>query len=180
MPTTHTDHAHLRSLIPPVEDFPKRGIRFLNIMPLLASFEAFSSALLLMHGKIQDLKIDRIVALESRGFFFATGMGYRLRRGVVAARKKGKLPPPVVTIEYDLEYRTGDAIELPANSIHPGEKVLVVDDLLATGGSAEAACKLVKKLGGIPIILVLIELEGLGGRARLEKQGIRVESVLLY
>lgn len=179
MPTVYTDHTHLRSLIATVQDFPKRGIQFLNIMPLLASFEAFSSALLLMHGKIQDLKFDRIVALESRGFFFATGMGYRLRRGVVAARKKGKLPPPAIALEYALEYGT-DTIEVPANSIHPGEKVLVVDDLLATGGSAEAACKLVKKLGGIPTVVVLIELEGLGGRARLEKQGIRVESVLLY
>ena len=179
MPTVHTDHTYLRSLIAIVQDFPKPGIRFLDIMPLLASFEGFSSALLLMHGKIEKLKIDRIVALESRGFFFATGMGYRLRRGVVAARKKGKLPPPSVALEYTLEYGT-DTIEVPANSIHPGENVLVVDDLLATGGSAEAACKLVKKLGGIPIVLVLIELEGLGGRARLEKQGIRVESVLLY
>lgn len=178
MPTNHTDHPQLRRLIREVPNF--HGVLFYDIMPIFRSFDARRSAFLLMQEKIDDLKINLMVGLESRGFFFVEGLADRMQLGFVPARKKGKLPPPVITIEYDLEYRTGDAIELPADAIRPGENVLVVDDLLATGGSAGAVCELVKKLGGIPIVLVLIELEALGGRARLEAQGIRVESVLVY
>lgn len=181
MSTSETDHPHLRGLIRQVPDFPKPAITFLDIMPLFLSFNARRSAFALMQEKVADLKFDLVVGLESRGFFFGQGVADRMQLGFAPARKKGKLPPPVISYEYCLEYGV-DTVEISTNSVRPGQLVLIIDDVLATGGSAGAVCELVKKMGGIPTVLVLIELEAFGGRFKLIERfpGIRIESVLLY
>ena len=161
-------------------DFPKPGILFRDITPVLADHEALSAALDLHIDAIAELaeSTDKVVAMESRGFLFGMALAERIGAGFVPVRKPGKLPAETIQENYTLEYGM-DSLQIHADAIRDGEKVLVVDDLLATGGTASAACRLVERLGGrVLCCLFLIELSALSGRARLE--GHRVESLLAY
>ncbi len=157
-------------------DFPIQGVLFKDITPLLNDPVALKEAVDRLAAPYRDRQIHRIVAIESRGFLFGMPIAYQLGAGFVPVRKAGKLPSESVGIEYSLEYGT-NRLEMHRDAIQPGEKVLIVDDLLATGGSAAAAVSLVEKLGGIVTGLAfLIELEFLHGREKLS--GYDVFSVL--
>jgi adenine phosphoribosyltransferase len=163
-----------------VPDFPRAGILFRDITPILADKAALSAALELHLDAIGDLaaRIDKVVAVESRGFLFGMAIAERVDAGFVPVRKPGKLPAQTLQENYTLEYGM-DSLQIHADAIAPGERVLVVDDLLATGGTAGAACRLVERLGGSVLgCLFLVELAGLGGRDRLA--GRRVDALLRY
>src|SRR5438046_1498141 len=168
---------HLKSLIRDIPDFPKPGILFRDITPLLADPSGLALAVELLANPYRGKNIDLVVGAESRGFIFGTAVACCLSAGFVIVRKPGKLPFQRISMSYDLEYGK-DTLEMHADAIVKGQRVLVVDDLLATGGTMKACCDLVKKLGGeLAGIAVLIELAGLGGR---EKVGAPVHSVLRY
>ncbi len=157
----------LRAAIRDVPDFPKQGIIFRDITPLLLDPEAHRLAVEKLAEPFRDDPPDQILAIESRGFIFGGTLSYLLGCGLVIARKPGKLPAETHEVTYDLEYGT-DTLEVHADAIEPGSRVLVVDDLLATGGTAKGALQLVEKLGGVVHgIIFLIELTGLGGRDQL-------------
>jgi adenine phosphoribosyltransferase len=161
-----------------IPDFPKEGILFRDIMPLLQDPVTLREAVdrLVEYGTGKH--VDMVMGAEARGFLLGAAVAYGLGAGFVCARKPGKLPHTTVSVEYDLEYGT-DRLEVHEDAIQPGQNVLVHDDLLATGGTAAAKCKLVEKLGGKVVgVCFLIELEALGGRAKLE--GYDVYSVLKY
>ncbi len=167
---------NLESWIRDVRDFPIHGILFKDITPLLNDSAALKEAVDRMVAPYRSRKIDRVVAIESRGFLFGVPIAYQLDAGFIPVRKAGKLPSESVGIEYSLEYGT-NRLEMHRDAIQPGEKVLIVDDLLATGGSAAATVSLVEKLGGVVEGLVfLIELEFLQGKEALA--GYDVFSVL--
>jgi len=162
----------LRAAIRDVPDFPKRGIVFKDITPLLADARLFRAAIDRMVRPFRDRGIRKVIGIESRGFLLATTIAYKLGAGVVPIRKKGKLPHQTVSLTYDLEYGQ-DTLEIHADAVRAGEKVLVVDDVLATGGTARAACELVRKLGAeIAGLDFLIELSFLKGRERLKDREI--------
>jgi len=157
----------LRAAIRDVPDFPKEGILFRDITPLLLDPEAHRLAVEKLAEPFRDDPPDQILAIESRGFIFGGTLSYLLGCGLVIARKPGKLPADTHEVTYDLEYGT-DTLEVHADVVEPGAKILVVDDLLATGGTAKGALELVEKLGGVVHgIIFLIELTGLGGREQL-------------
>ncbi|HET6272072.1 MAG TPA: adenine phosphoribosyltransferase [Bacteroidota bacterium] len=169
---------HLLSTIRSVPDFPKKGIVFRDITTLLKDGEAFRQSVDLFHDRYKSLHVEKVVSVESRGFIFGAPLAYRLGAGFVPIRKPGKLPAATLRQEYALEYGT-DAIEIHKDAIRPGERILMHDDLLATGGTARAACQLVERLGGTIIGLsFLIELSFLGGRAKLKAYD--VFSILHY
>ncbi|MBZ0223013.1 MAG: adenine phosphoribosyltransferase [Dokdonella sp.] len=148
-----------------VADFPAPGILFRDITPLLADAQAFARAIDLMAQAWLDTRIDAVCAVEARGFIFGTALAAKLRAGFVPLRKPGKLPPPVVGIDYALEYGH-DRLEARADALAAGDRVLLVDDVLATGGTLLAARQLVEQLGALTLgASVLIELDALGGRA---------------
>jgi len=157
----------LKSFIRDVPDFPKPGILFRDITPLLASPQAFGEAIRRLTDHYRDAKIDAIVAAEARGFIFAAPMALELKASFVPIRKPGKLPFDTRSFHYELEYGT-DTLEMHADGVSAGQRVLVVDDLLATGGTVNACCNLLEK-GGAEVAgcAFLIELEALGGRARI-------------
>lgn len=162
----------LENLVRDIPDFPKKGILFKDITTLLKEPAGLKNALDQMYNKVKELKIDKVVALESRGFIFGPHLAYRLNAGFVPIRKPGKLPAETITEEYALEYGT-DKIQIHKDAINKGDKVLIVDDLLATGGTAKAAVNLIKKLGGeIAGLLFLIELDFLKGRNKLQTEQI--------
>jgi adenine phosphoribosyltransferase len=168
----------LEKIIRDVPDFPKQGIIFKDITTLLQDGDAFRQALNLMMKKYLDAKIDKILGIDARGFIFGGVLAYKLGCGFVPARKPGKLPYRVVREEYTLEYGS-NALEIHEDSIRPGEKVLIIDDLLATGGTALAAARLVEKLGGeVAGIEFLIELAFLNGREKLSRY--KVHSLITY
>lgn len=150
-----------------VPDFPKPGIVFKDISPLLASPEALTHCIDQMAELVGDSPIDRIAAIESRGFLFGVPLAMKLNIGVTPIRKPGKLPWRTNKIEYELEYGT-DSLEIHQDGVEPGHNVLIVDDLLATGGTMKAACELVEGLGGVVAgCLVVVELGFLPGRELL-------------
>ena len=154
-----------------VPDFPKKGILFKDITTALKYGACFHQIIDAFYEAVKDKKIDKIAGIESRGYLIGSALAYKLGCGLVLLRKPGKLPSEVIHEDYDLEYGTA-ALEIHTDSIEPGEHVLIVDDLLATGGTAEAACKLVQRLGGeIVATIFLIELNALQGRKVLEKYG---------
>ena len=164
----------LRSVIRDVPDFPKKGVVFKDITTLLMDVQAFRQAVNELCAPYRGKKLDAIVGVESRGFIFGGAMAIDLGVGFVPARKPGKLPEETVKETYALEYGT-DAVELHRDAIQKGMQVLVVDDLLATGGTAAATVRLVEKLGGTVIgIAFLIELSFLGGREKLKDVPIHV------
>jgi adenine phosphoribosyltransferase len=168
----------LRAAIRDVVDFPKPGIVFKDITPVLADKNLFRHAISLFCETAGDTHIDKIVGIDARGFIFGAAVADRLGTGFVPVRKKGKLPWITRQNAYSLEY--GEAIvELHEDAVLPGERVLLIDDLLATGGTAAAAVALLEGLGAeIVAVSVLIELEFLGGRALLENQNLH--SILKY
>jgi adenine phosphoribosyltransferase len=168
----------LASKIRDIPDFPKRGIVFKDIMPLLADAEALHETVEKLAEFAEPRKPDLIVGAEARGFILGAALAYRLECGFIAARKPGKLPWRTVSVKYALEYGF-DALELHADAIKPGTRVIVHDDLLATGGTARAKVDLVEQLGGEVVGLAfVIELEFLNGRERLE--GYDVFSLIQY
>jgi adenine phosphoribosyltransferase len=168
----------LRQAIREVPDFPKEGILFYDITTLLKDPTAFRKSIDVLAEKIADRNFDLILGVESRGFIFAATLAYKLDKGLVVVRKPGKLPADTIQASYELEYGT-DTIEMHADAVEPGQKVVIVDDLLATGGTAQATAELVKKAGGqVEAILFLIELDFLHGRDKLS--GYRTISILNY
>lgn len=168
------DEATLRRLIREISDYPEPGVTFRDITPLLGDGAALATTIDLLADRFADVAIDRIVGIESRGFIFAAPLAYRLGAAFVPVRKAGKLPWAVVREEYDLEYGT-DKLEIHRDAIHPGERILVVDDVLATGGTAAATSRLVEALGGeIAGLGFVIEIEALNGRDRLAGRDIEV------
>src|SRR6185437_12712741 len=158
---------NLRRLIRDIPDFPKPGILFRDITPLLADPSGLALAVELLANPFRGKNIDLVVGAESRGFIFGTAVACCLSAGFVLVRKPGKLPHKCISKSYDLEYGK-DRLEMHADSIVKGQRVLVVDDLLATGGTMKACCEMVKKLGGeLAGLAVLIELASLKGRDRL-------------
>ncbi|MGL5018648.1 MAG: adenine phosphoribosyltransferase [Luteolibacter sp.] len=170
--------AALRAAIRDVVDFPKPGIIFKDITPILADGKLFRESITLLCETIGGAKIDKVVGIDARGFIFAAAVADRLGVGFVPVRKKGKLPWKTRQTAYSLEY--GESIvELHEDAVKPGESVLLVDDLLATGGTAAAAVKLLDELGANLVgISVLIELEFLNGRAKLAPH--TVNAILSY
>ncbi|MFN0010160.1 MAG: adenine phosphoribosyltransferase [Phycisphaerales bacterium] len=169
----------LKSLIRDVPDFPKPGIVFKDFTPLLREPRALAMAVELMANPYRGRNVELVIGAESRGFIFGTALAQTLSAGFVPVRKPGKLPSKTSSIAYDLEYGT-DKVEIHLDAIHPGQRVLLVDDLLATGGTMEACCKLVQSLKATVVgITVLIELTFLHGRARIAPFG-EVHTVLKY
>jgi adenine phosphoribosyltransferase len=172
------DALWVREHIRAIADYPEPGVTFRDITPLLGDAAAFGRAVDDLVTRFHDVDVDRVVGVESRGFILAAPVAYRLRAGFVPVRKAGKLPWAVAREEYELEYGR-DKLEIHRDAIHPNEKILIVDDVLATGGTAAATGRLVETLGGdIVGYGFLIEIEGLGGRERFG--GRRVESLTAY
>jgi adenine phosphoribosyltransferase len=168
----------LRAKIREIPDFPKPGILFYDITTLLKDPPAFKEAIDLMLEPYRDEHVDLVVGMESRGFIFSAPMAYLLGAGLVPVRKLGKLPAETVTVEYALEYGS-NTLEIHRDAINPGQRVLIVDDLLATGGTVGGTIELVERLQGEVVGLAfLVELDFLKGRDRLK--GRRVTSVIKY
>ncbi len=161
-----------------IPDFPEPGIMFRDITTVLSDADGLKLAIDEMAKKLEGLDFDVIAGAESRGFIFGAALAYNLHKPFILIRKKGKLPGETIAQTYDLEYGTA-TIEIHKDAIKPGEKVVIVDDLIATGGTVEAAAILIEKLGGeVVSMLFLMELAGLCGREKLSKYN--VESVICY
>ena len=168
----------LKKYIRSIKDFPKKGIMFRDITTLLQNPKALNETANQLYAFTNGLKIDKVVGIESRGFIFGSLLADKLKVGFVPIRKPGKLPADTESETYELEYGT-DKIEIHKDAINPGENVLLHDDLLATGGTAEASCKLIEKLGGkIVQVSFLIELTFLNGKEKLDKYDVR--SIIKY
>jgi len=167
----------IKSRIRTVPHYPKQGIQFRDITTLLKDPVGFRLTIDELVRRYRDVKIDKIAGIESRGFILGAPLAYALGKGFIPIRKQGKLPAETIGHDYELEYGT-DRIEIHTDAFDKGEKILLVDDLIATGGTAEAACKLVAKMGGqIVECCFVIDLPDIGGRARLEKHGYKVFSL---
>ncbi len=163
----------LKSLIRTIPDYPKQGIMFRDITTLLADAKGFQQVIDDFYARYKDQKIDKIVAIEARGFILGAALAYKLGIGFVPVRKAGKLPAETMGHDYVLEYGS-DRVEIHADAIATGEHILLVDDLIATGGTAEAAAALIQKLGGVVVeCAFVIDLPDLGGVQRLEKLGLQ-------
>ena len=168
----------MTQLVRDIPDFPKPGVTFRDITPLLGDAEGFSKSINELVQRFEDVPVDRVLGMEARGFIIAAPVAYRMGAGFIPVRKAGKLPWAVVREEYQLEYGS-DKLEIHRDAIHPGERILVIDDVLATGGTAAATCRLVEALGGVVVGLgFLLEIDELAGRERLK--GHRVESLATY
>lgn len=168
----------LEEYVRSIPDFPEEGIIFRDVTSVLQDADGLRLAVDTMQEKIKDLEYDVVVGPESRGFIFGTPIAYNNYKPFVLIRKKGKLPCETVEMEYDLEYGTA-TIEMHKDSIKKGQKVLIVDDLIATGGTTEAMIKLIESLGGeVAGIVVLIELAGLKGREKIKDY--RLEAAICY
>lgn len=168
----------LKDKIRVVEDFPKEGISFKDITTLLQDGEAYKNAIDLCISEVKDKEFDIIVGPEARGFLIGAPMSYATKKGFVPVRKPGKLPAETVQYEYELEYGT-DILEIHKDGIVPGQKVLIVDDLLATGGTILSTIKLVEQLGGEVVgVIFLMELTFLNGRDTLKDYDVR--SIIEY
>ncbi|MGD1892771.1 MAG: adenine phosphoribosyltransferase [Cyclobacteriaceae bacterium] len=168
----------LHDFIRTIPDYPREGVDYKDITPLLNHPEAYQQAVKELLGTVNRPKVDKVVGIESRGFIFGAALADRLRVGFIPMRKKGKLPAKTYQKEYKLEYGT-DILEVHQDAIAPGEKVIIHDDLLATGGTAVAACHLVEQMGGeIVQVSFLVELLFLKGREQLS--GYQIDSILTY
>ena len=172
------DPAWLKAHVRDVLDYPKPGVVFKDITPLLGAADAFRATVDALAEPFAATRVDKVIGIEARGFVFAAPVSYGLHAGFVPVRKPGKLPWEIEREEYVLEYGT-DLLEIHRDAISPGELVLVVDDVIATGGTAAATARLVEKLGGtVAGFSFVLELVPLGGRAQLA--GHRVHAVLAY
>jgi len=170
--------SYLKSLIRDVPDFPKKGILFRDITPLLCDPSGLALSIELLANPFRGKHIDLVVGAESRGFIFGTAVACCLSAGFALVRKSGKLPAKCVSVSYALEYGV-DALQMHADAIGKGQRVLICDDVLATGGTMKACCDLVRQLGGeIAGVAVLIELVNLGGAAKVAP--LQVHTVLRY
>ncbi|HEY3328078.1 MAG TPA: adenine phosphoribosyltransferase [Novimethylophilus sp.] len=170
----------IKSRIRTIPHYPKQGIQFRDITTLLKDPLGFRIAIDELVNRYIGQKIDKIAAIESRGFIIGAPLAYRLGVGLVPIRKPGKLPAETVGHDYELEYGR-DRIEIHADAIAKGEKVLLVDDLIATGGTAEAAASLIEKLGGEVVeCAFIVDLPDVGGRARLETKGYKVHALCTF
>jgi len=173
-----TEAIDLEKYIRSIPDWPKKGILFRDITPLLAEPKAFAAAIDALCAGFTEASIEYVAAVEARGFIFGAAVAKRLGVGFVPIRKKSKLPFKTESVSYDLEYGT-DTLEVHSDAVRSGAKVLMVDDLLATGGTMAAACKLIEKIGGqIVGITFLIELTELAGRDKLT--GYEIKTVISY
>ena len=168
----------LKALVRTVPDFPKPGILFYDITTLLKDRTGFAQLIDALAAHYIEQRVDLVLGIEARGFIFGPALAYRLNAGFVPVRKPRKLPAPVARVTYDLEYGS-DTLEIHKDAIQPGQKVLVIDDVLATGGTAAAVTQLIQQLGGTVAGLgFVLELDFLNGRSRLEGQA--VQSLLHY
>ena len=168
----------LEDYVVTIPDFPEPGIMFRDITSVIQDPAGLKLAVDGLTDLVKDLDFDLVIGPESRGFIFGVPVAYLLGKGFIPVRKKGKLPRETVSQKYDLEYGQAE-VEIHKDAVKPGQKVVIVDDLIATGGSAEAAAKLVEKLGGQVVRMVFVmELAGLDGRKKLE--GYDVESLIVY
>ncbi|GAA3614581.1 adenine phosphoribosyltransferase [Marihabitans asiaticum] len=159
-------------LVRDVPDFPKAGVTYKDITPLIAHGDSLRLVVDALAAPYQDRGVDHVIGLEARGFIFGTGVALALGAGFVPIRKKGKLPPRTVSLDYELEYGSA-TIELREDSLRPGDRVLVIDDILATGGTARAAAELVESQGAQIVGLdVVLELRDLGGRGELPGRSV--------
>lgn len=168
----------LRDRIRNIADFPKPGVMFRDITPLLSDPKYFERAIFMMEDKLSGLEFSAFAGAESRGFVVGAPLALKMSKPFIPVRKAGKLPYEVCRAEYELEYGRA-VVEMHVDAIKPGDRVVVVDDLLATGGTARAICGMIEKLGGnVAALLFLIELEALGGRLALD--GYDIRAVLSY
>ncbi|MFH1582835.1 MAG: adenine phosphoribosyltransferase [Candidatus Falkowbacteria bacterium] len=171
---------NLKSKIREIPDWPKPGINFKDITTLLEDKEAFCEAVNLLAAPFADKKIDKIVGIDARGFLLAAPVAYKLKTGLAIVRKKGKLPSNCIQIEYTLEYAS-NTIEMHDDAIKPGENVILIDDLCATGGTALAACNLIERLGGKIIgVGFLVDLPFLNGSQKMKDKGYEFYSLVEY
>ena len=168
----------LKKYIRSIPDYPKKGILFRDITTLIKNKDAFRDCIDQMSKILNKLNYDKIAAVESRGFIFASPLSYNLSKSYILMRKKNKLPAEKYSIDFELEYGSA-TLEMHKDSINQGEKVIIVDDLIATGGTSEAAAKLVEKSGGkIAGFIFIINLFDLGGKKLLEKKGYKTFSLM--
>ena len=174
----HADHEWLKEYVRDIPDFPKEGIVFKDITPLLADPKAFTYTIDALAHNYDRSEIDKVMGIEARGFMIAAPLAYRFTAGLIPVRKKGKLPWEVQSEEYALEYGY-DHLEIHSDAIAPGERILIVDDVLATGGTASATARLTERCGGkVAAIAMLMELSFLDGRSKLD--GYEVHSLISY
>lgn len=174
------DFEYVRSTVRQVPDFPKPGILFLDITTATKDADAMNMMVEFLYEKFKDEKVDYVAGIESRGFIFGAPLACKLGAGFVPIRKPNKLPADTIKETYSLEYGT-DTIEMHTDAVKAGDRVVVIDDLLATGGTAVAACNLVKKAGAdVVAAAFIIELDPLKGREKIEAKGVKVVSMLNY
>jgi len=180
MTMTLNELDYVRQTVRQVPDFPKPGILFLDITTATKDAKSMNLMIDFLFEKFKDEKIDYIAGIESRGFIFGAPLACRLNAGFIPIRKPNKLPANTIKESYSLEYGT-DTIEMHADALKEGDRVLIIDDLLATGGTALAACNLVKKVGAeVVSTAFIIELDPLKGREKIESKGYKVVSMLNY
>jgi len=174
------DADRLKALVRTIRDFPRPGIDFRDISTLLADGTGFAAAVDAMVGLARPLKADRVVAIDARGFLFGAPVAVALGAGVIPARKKGKLPGATLGVDYQLEYGT-DRLELHVGAVLPGHRALIVDDLIATGGTAMACVELLREAGAeVAGAIFAIDLPELGGADRLRAAGVAVSSLMAF
>ena len=180
--TTQTldDYKYVRDNVRMVPDFPKKGILFLDITTAVKDAKAMQIMTDYLYNEFKDKKVDYIAGIESRGFIFGAALAYKLGCGFITIRKPNKLPAKTIREDYTLEYGT-NSIEIHEDAVKAGDKVVVIDDLLATGGTAIAACNLIKRVGAeVVSTAFIIELDPLKGREKIETAGYEVVSMLHY
>ena len=175
------DNLDLKELVRTIPDYPKAGIMFRDITTLIGHARGFRAAIRRLAAPFEDMAVDAVAGIEARGFIVGGAVADRLGTGFIPIRKQGKLPWRAIGQDYRLEYGT-DIVEMHEDAVRPGERVLIVDDLIATGGTVEAAVKLIRRLGGeVAGAAFVIELPGLGGVSRLERDmGIRAHVVIAF
>ena len=180
MTTVLNDLDYVKEHIRIVPDFPKKGIMFLDITTAVKDAKALHIMTNFLYEKFKTEHVDYVAGIESRGFIFGTALAYKLGVGFIPIRKPNKLPAKTISESYELEYGS-DTIEMHEDAIKKGDRVVVIDDLLATGGTAVAACNLIRKAGGeVVSTAFIIELDPLKGREKIEGKGVKVVSMLHY
>ena len=170
----------LKDYIRSIPDYPKKGILFRDITTLIKNEKAFEETINIMVKKLKNYEFDKITAIESRGFIFASAISYILKKPFILLRKKNKLPAETYSVDFELEYGTA-TIEMHKDSVMENEKIVIIDDLIATGGTAEAAAKIIEMSGGIVSnFIFVINLFDLGGCNKLIKKGYKVENLLEF
>lgn len=180
MTVTMDELDYVREHVRQVPDFPKPGILFLDITTATKDAKSFEISMNYLYEQFKDARVDYIAGIESRGFIYGAALASKLGIGFIPIRKPNKLPAETIKESYSLEYGT-DTIEIHADAVKSGDRVVIIDDLLATGGTAVAACNLIKKVGGdIVAAAFIIELDPLKGREKIEAKGVKVVSMLNY